>query len=62
MVRYNVFTLSRRRIVALISTTTFFAFAIWFINHFLPYKNVWTGFDTNALRLRITWAMAARSG
>lgn len=45
MIRYNVFQLSQRRTLVLFTTVSFFAMAIWCINSFNPYKNLWFGFD-----------------
>ncbi len=48
MIRFNVFRVSVRRILLLLSTIVFFAFAIWYINQVLPYKDVWKSFDSES--------------
>lgn len=48
MIRYNVFQLSRRRIIVLVTTISFFGLAIWLVNSFVPYKNLWLAFDTDS--------------
>lgn len=46
MVSYNIFRLSRRRLVILLSTTALFGFVIWLLNDVFAFKNVWQGFYT----------------
>ena len=46
MIRFNLFDITRRRLFVLLSTASFFAFLIWFLNSVLPYKNVWDSFYT----------------
>lgn len=47
MIRYNLIKgTSRRRWAFIFSTAFLFAFIIWFLNHAVPYKNVWQRFYT----------------
>ncbi len=48
MIRFSVFSLSRRRAIVLVVTISVFALTIWFINSFLPYRNLWLQFDTES--------------
>lgn len=46
MVSYNIFRLSRRRLMVLLSTTALFGLVIWIVNEVVPYRNIWLGFIT----------------
>ena len=46
MVRFNVFNISRRRALIILSTGAFFTLIIWFLNSVLPVKGVWDHFYT----------------
>lgn len=46
MVSYNIFQLSRRRLVVLLTTTILFGLVIWLLNEVVPYRNIWQGFIT----------------
>ncbi len=46
MVSYNIFRLSRRRLMVLLSTTAMFGLVIWIVNEVVPYRNIWVGFIT----------------
>ena len=47
MIRYNLVKgTSRRRWAFIFSTAFLFAFLIWFLNHIVPFKNIWEPFYT----------------
>ncbi len=46
MVSYNIFKLSKRRLLVLLTTTALFGFVIWLLNEVVPYRNIWFGFIT----------------
>lgn len=53
MVHYNVFDLSRRRLLILLSTVFLFGFGIWFLNQTFPHDNFWGRFYTETRMGRI---------
>lgn len=44
MIHFNIFSLSRRRLLAIVSSGLLFGVAIWFVNNELPYRDVWSKF------------------
>ena len=46
MVRFNIFSLSLRRFIILLSTALMFGFGIWLLNHTLSLKGFWNGYYT----------------
>lgn len=53
MIHYNVFDLSRRRLLILLSTISLFGFGIWFLNQTFPHENIWSRFYTETRMGRV---------
>lgn len=48
MIRFNLFQVSRRRLLIFLSTALAFALGIWLVNTYIPNQSFWRQFDTES--------------